>query len=164
MQDEFKYNDILEEFQLLDTMSVSVFSIVTLKDPRSAARLLCFLTLVLGMAVGVIHCAGWSLVFPSIVEGRMWRVASVMMLAIPTLWSLVFSVFFLIWPLSWNSHDKKYYASQRVNYYVEAFTFITGTIYYYARLFIMLEVFLALRKLPISATYTVQWTTFIPHV
>lgn len=95
----------------------------------------------------------------------MWRIASVYVVAYATLFSLALlaEVFF---PRSVKLHNQlKEYHYWWVGVVMHPFALgVSFPVYIVARIFILLEAFLTLRNLPESATYTIQWTTFLPHI
>lgn len=140
-------------------MSVPIF-FSSLEGPRSVVGLGYQITRVLGMVFGAIHCAGWNLVFPSIIEGYMWRISSVFIVVYPAVLVLYFFHVFLC-----ARFPKKLSQCHLFEMVVVAFLFkVLFLVYIVARLFILLEAFLALCNPPILATYAIQWTTFIPHI
>ncbi len=45
-----------------------------------------------------------------------------------------------------------------------AFCFICGAVYTFARMYLVIEAFVNIRKLPVSAYQTPDWTQIIPHL
>lgn len=149
------------DFKLLDTTSVQMF-FFTMRGSGSSVELASLIAIVLGMVFGAIHCAGWNLQSPSVVEGHMWRIASVVIVVCPLSIALmpviapVITAVAVMWILC--GPPTNHVAST-----VALFSFFCS-MYVMARLFTLLEAFLALCDLPVSATYAVQWTTILPHV
>lgn len=150
----------VSDFYLCDEMSVPIF-FSSLVGPSHILIFGYSIAAVLGMLFGAIHCAGWNLAFPSITEEHTWRIASIFVVGYPTLFVLMQ----LAQILCESSFAKvNNYLITHYMLWIMIFWSISLCLYVMARLFILLEAFLALRNLPDSVTYTVQWTAFLPHV
>lgn len=93
---------------------------------------------------GACHLIGWSFDFPTPVETLLWRITSICCVTTPLLVFLVTEFF--------NDHYDNWLL-------VPAFL-----IYIPARLYLVVEVFVGLRKVPAGVYQTVQWSQFIPHI
>ncbi|KAI9507076.1 hypothetical protein F5148DRAFT_981929 [Russula earlei] len=100
------------------------------------------------LVFGAIHCTGWSFTFPSSAERTLWRVASISIMAIPALLTIVA------------------FAGEALGCGILApmIGFLTISLYILSRLVLLLLPFLSLRSLPPAAYHVVHWTPLIPHV
>ncbi|KAI9768074.1 MAG: hypothetical protein M1840_005108 [Geoglossum simile] len=96
------------------------------------------------MAFGAIHAAAWNNDFTSLTEKLLWRICSVVTVAIPV------AVLAMI-PL--RSSVAYYWLS-----------LISVLIYSICRLYLIVEPFVSLRSLPADAYDTIQWSNLIPHI
>lgn len=127
--------------------------------------------LVMGIALwfativfGGIHVAAWFSYFPSSAEAWLWRCSAIYMMWSGLVWLLInlFAKIFKRFDDFWNS--------KRLNHapFVDSIPlavlgFICGTLYGFARIFLVLEAFISIRRLPASAYQTPEWTQVIPH-
>ncbi|KZP22280.1 hypothetical protein FIBSPDRAFT_1018418 [Athelia psychrophila] len=109
-----------------------------------------FIALIFAMVFGAVHCAAWSLMFPSQAEKLMWRAASMALVGIPAIYILVVTLYM--------------FEKQRLVKYLLLLSLITIPFYLLARLILIVLAFTTLRSLPFTALETVYWTTFIPHL
>ena len=101
---------------------------------------------------GAVHVASWNVRLPSDVELWMWRGSSLYCLVIGT----TLAVHMLL-----SSYKKM----PEWMYGFDANWFLfTGPLYFIARAYMIVEVFLSLRALPPSALESVQWSSLVPHV
>lgn len=108
-------------------------------------------------AFGAIHCAGWSLHFPSKIELQIWRISSLSITCIPLIDIVLGAV------LDNKTRQEgilKFLFSEvlRLAFYA------SFPIYLGARLLLLTVAFTTLRNLPPGALAIVKWTSFIPHV
>jgi hypothetical protein len=118
-----------------------------------------------GVIFGAVHCIGWTFLFPSAVEKKLWQISSVIALAFPA-FQLV-----LMLPAFISTHATKNNWGPEIGdiadevWSMGSMLFLWSIpIYIVARLFMIVETFTALRDIPLSATAVVKWTTFIPHI
>ena len=141
---------------------------------------------IIGMLFGLIHCLGWSLVFPSGTERLVWRISAVIISGLPVL--IVFSysiilflrfVFYLFFPRA-LLYDPEGSSLRRklmhlyvnwvgipINGFRTAIWWIFVIlipIYLLARMALLVEAFLSLRALPSGAYSVVNWTEYLPHI
>ncbi len=104
------------------------------------------LGLVLGSLIfGGIHCAAWNFTFPSTIERRLWRITSLYCVVYMFLFLFIFLVFGTInWARRWCLR-------------------VTGLLYVFARLFLLVDMFRALCFLAPDA-YTSTWVSDVSHV
>jgi hypothetical protein len=103
---------------------------------------------------GAIHCAAWNFIFPSDVERTLWRVSSVLCF-MPFAFSLVIVVDLSIKSLGSNR------SVSAVSHIVNGLCFC---VWVFARLFLIIEIFVYLRSVPAGCYETVQWSRFLPHI
>ena len=137
---------------------------------------------IISLLFGLIHCLGWSLVFPSGAERLVWRVSAVIIAALPVLILFLYS-FGLIVYFEWLAYDFESAPKSRrreqlkhlfSNWIVKPTTgfrkaiwwifIILIPIYLVARMVLLVEAFLSLRSLPSGAYSVVNWTEYLPHI
>ncbi|KAK7030840.1 hypothetical protein VNI00_013948 [Paramarasmius palmivorus] len=140
-----------------DNESHRLFSSRLGKNPP----LIYFASYFLAICFGGFHCLAWVSDFPSERERLQWRISSLLVTLLPLLigsahraindygvsefWALAFILAFNARPI--------------------ILILVVSTVsYVVARLWLISLAFMALRDLPPSAYWTVQWTTFIPHI
>ena len=145
---------------------------------------------IISLLFGLIHCLGWSLVFPSDAERLVWRVSAVIIAALPVLIlflnsvTLFFNFVYYQWLYidpsdfeSWLSQEgsrreqlRKLFSNWIV---MPTITFrrsiwwifvILIPIYLLARMALLVEAFLSLRSLSSGAYLVVNWTEYLPHI
>ena len=117
------------------------------------------------MAFGAIHAAAWYDYFPTPIESWLWRCS-----AIYISWSgLVWCVINLIAQISKPFDD--YWNRTRLlrppfanSIPVVVAGLVCGALYIFARGYLVVEAFISIRKLPLSAYQTPDWTQVIPHL
>ncbi|KAF9462415.1 hypothetical protein BDZ94DRAFT_1194551 [Collybia nuda] len=109
--------------------------------------------LVTAVGFGGIHCIAWNLAFPTLVEGTLWRMASIIVMAVPMIFFLHVLWFINIKPPAW--------------YEIVTFRLIIpvcSIAYTIARMFLIVLPFTSLRALPTDVYKDVSWAKFIPHI
>ena len=144
---------------------------------------------IISLLFGLIHCLGWSLVFPSVAERLVWRVSAVIIAALPVLILFLYSlgVFFFIVHFEWLADDsdledwrspKRRRRQQLRDLFSDWIVMptiifrraiwwifvILIPIYLLARMALLVEAFLSLRSLPSGAYSVVNWTEYLPHI
>lgn len=112
--------------------------------------------IVIGMAFGGIHCVAWSFQFPSSIERDLWRVCSLISVAVPAVPSVLSSLGWeepLYRILDFDKNSRKNLA-----------VIVLGSVYALSRTILLTIAFSTLRALPLGALKAIQWTTFIPHI
>ena len=117
------------------------------------------------MAYGGVHATAWRGYFPSRAESILWRVSSLFIAGSGLTWILInmlartFKGFKAYW---------KKVASLRAHWTslvgFGSLATICGLLYLLARIYLVIEAFISLRKLPASAFDTLQWTQLVPHL
>ena len=117
------------------------------------------------MGFGAIHAAAWNNYFPSLTEKWLWRSSSIHIMASGLIWTLINLVA---------------QASRRFDQYWERLrrptapwinsvplgilSLACGIGYAFARVFLVIEAFVSIRRLPVAAYETPDWTQEIPHL
>jgi len=126
---------------------------VPMAAPSDIVRLLFFVLPVAAGLFGGLHCIGWNFDFPTDIEQLLWRVGS---LAITSAPSILF-VFGLMIKSS-VGHESMVWAMLKT---VGGFLLVA---YMLARLLLLTQAVVLLRKQPESAFYAINWADFLPHV
>jgi hypothetical protein len=91
---------------------------------------------------GAVHCIAWNFFFSTFAERVIWRLASVLTVVLP----LLITANLVIQDLG-------------------EFTLMVLTLVYVpVRLYLMVEPFVTFRSVPVGIFYTVDWSSWIPHV
>jgi hypothetical protein len=93
---------------------------------------------------GAIHCAAWSIAFPSDAERMLWRISAVAIAGLP----VAFALFMVFWNL----------------YLPVSVSILVSSTYVLSRISLLVLSVLSLRALPPEAYLSVHWTALIPHV
>jgi hypothetical protein len=129
------------------------------------------ITIVAGMAFGAIHCIAWSFNFQSHVELVLWRLSSIAITAVPTLFGL--SLLLLYLADKYEDHGSIFV---QLFILLAAIIFIIfgtisfslmpllGLLYILARLTTIVLAFINLSSLTPGAFQAVHWTILIPHL
>ncbi|KAF8516558.1 hypothetical protein BU17DRAFT_50787 [Hysterangium stoloniferum] len=118
--------------------------------------------LVLGTVFGAIHSIGWFYTFPTHTEALLWRVCSVLGIAIPGLFSIFFGLMSVSGSLLEILSDRNLYTWLLARISVPLIA--TLPVYILARLGLLVEAVISLRALPSKAYANVEWTSFLPHI
>lgn len=103
--------------------------------------------------IGGIHCAAWNFLFPTPIEGLLWRIASVLILVLPFLEFLTLL-----------ADDAVSNNSDEVEIFRWAGMYIFPGLYAILRLFLIIEMFISLRSVPPEVYHQLPWSDFIPHL
>ncbi|KAH9959073.1 hypothetical protein BC827DRAFT_1135199 [Russula dissimulans] len=117
---------------------------------------------VIASAFGGIHCIGWSFIFPSSTEKKLWHVASVSITSIPV--PLFLLLFLLESDLLDDVPDWLHVNTLVFERIITLCVVLHLFLYVLSRLVLLILPFLCLRSLPPAAYHTVRWTSFIPHI
>ena len=118
-----------------------------------------------------IHLAGWNFTFPSRAEQILWRVSSLSLLTVLILFlfACAFGTVFAgrVARAMFNNHDATTIlgvANLLPRWVAVILHSPFVVIYVLARAYIIVEGFVALRALPMSAFATANWSNFVPHL
>ncbi|GAB1318527.1 hypothetical protein MFIFM68171_08737 [Madurella fahalii] len=115
---------------------------------------------------GGIHLSAWNFEFPSTVEEVMWKTASVAIAsAIPLLLALIFvvascSTMMGQLPEPWGGRAEDLIDDTLVFMWLVPLPLV----YMVSRIFIVIEAFISLRRVPIGVYWTPAWIQMIPHI
>ena len=117
------------------------------------------------MAFAGIHAAAWNDCFPSSAEAWLWRCSALYIIWSGLVWMLINLVAQLSKPFDdyWNNHRLPGPPFVKPMPLV-VLGFICGILYAFARMYLVIEAFISIRKLPTSAYQTPDWTQVIPHL
>lgn len=123
-----------------------------------------FLAIVLLPVVyGGIHLAAWGFEFPSPAESLLWKIACLVIMSYFFLWLSTYHLFAWITDLM-SSPTVPPLMESLAEWVTLGFATIFMIIFAAARIFIVLESFLSLRRVPIGVYATVPWVQNIPHI
>jgi hypothetical protein len=117
------------------------------------------------MAFGAIHAVAWHDYFPSEVEAWIWRLSALYVTFSGLVWLLVNMTARLskridaLWDRILALEE-----SRAVIGFFSALCTFCGVLYIFARLFLVVEAFISVRKLAIAAYETPNWAQLIPHL
>jgi hypothetical protein len=136
------------------------------KDP-----LFWLMLIALPMVYGSVHLTAWNFDFPSRVEQIMWRVACIIIAGgIPG--SLVALIIIVVLCAVGDGISEEGWTEKLVEGWL---VLILGSVvlgllmgsvalYFGARLFVIVESFISIRRLPLGVFVTVHWANYIPHL
>ncbi|TFK36322.1 hypothetical protein BDQ12DRAFT_699617 [Crucibulum laeve] len=134
---------------------VSTFYASKAADDRD--DIMASISAVIAAVFGGIHCIAWSFQFPSYQERILWRVSSLIIVAVP----IVFLFTCIMNNVTSTTIEKYWEAIEPVFKY----TVLLGVVFYiFARLILLMQAIISLRSLSSGAYETVQWITFVPHI
>lgn len=117
------------------------------------------------MAYGGVHAAAWNGYFPSRIETWLWRASSICIAGSGFTW-IVINISARV-----SKGFKAYWGrveSLRAHWTslvgLGSLATLCGLAYVLARIYLVLESFISLRKLPAGAFETLQWTQLVPHL
>jgi hypothetical protein len=123
-------------------------------------------SLFIGFGFGAMHLAAWNFHFASTAERILWRISSI---GVTVLSGIAPVTDFL------NDYDtRKYPFLQRLRYFLDLYTCLGGTmkfifnlsmfLYSLFRFYMFVEMFVALRDVPVDVYKTVQWSQYFPSL
>ncbi|KAL8829996.1 MAG: hypothetical protein Q9191_001692 [Dirinaria sp. TL-2023a] len=117
------------------------------------------------MAFGGIHAVAWHDYFPSQIESWLWRISAIYITWSGLVWLLINLAARISNPFDeyWNSLrlSRPPFVSSTP---LAIICFICGALYTFARMYLVIEAFISIRKLPVSAYQTPDWVQIIPHL
>ncbi|PVF91969.1 hypothetical protein CPB86DRAFT_830297 [Serendipita vermifera] len=122
-----------------------------------------------GAVFGAIHCLAWSYSFSSSIDQLLWRVSTIVMIAIPALAFVTGAIAILDDKLeriekSWPTRFLAYLVDTIGAGLLCIVVFIGPFLYLAARVVSFLLAFKTLASLPNAAFHTIPWTKWIPHI
>ena len=117
------------------------------------------------MAYGGLHATAWNGHFPSRIEMWLWRASSICIAGSGLTWILInmlartFEGFKAYWG---RVESLRAHWTSLVG--LGSLATLCGLAYLLARIFLIVEAFISLRKLPAAAFETLQWTELVPHL
>ena len=116
-----------------------------------------------------VHISAWNFAFPSHTELILWRVASRTMAGSMIIFWVTsnrksYLLVAYLWPKKREEMEKVSSERAKVSTIQIMLGAITVFAYLAARVCLIFQVFLCLRKKPLRAFSTVEWTNFLPHV
>jgi hypothetical protein len=144
----------------------------------------------LPIVYGSVHLIAWNFTFPTYTEKMMWRVACILIAGgIPFTLIMIITLFlgYIIAELLfekypwWERFTERFtertkkiilidiFGPSRISVIAGLISLFSGFIslfalYFGARLFIIIESFISIRRLPLGVFLTVNWSTYIPHL
>ena len=117
------------------------------------------------MAFGGIHAAAWYDYFPTTIESWLWRCSAIYISWSGLVWCLINLAAKVSKPFDdyWN-RTRLLHPPFASSMPVVIAGFICGSLYIFARGYLVVEAFISIRKLPVSAYQTPDWTQVIPHL
>jgi len=132
---------------------------------------------------GALHCIAWNFHFPSDIEQLLWRIGSLTITLIPSVpFVVIYALVLIVVLLEFLEERYGFDPSipsislpQSVKNVLEAvggtlvviILFLAGAglvAYMLARLLLLTQAIMLLRKQPESAFYAINWTNFLPHI
>ena len=117
------------------------------------------------MAFGAIHAAAWYDYFPTSTEAWLWRCSAIYISWSGLLWCLINLAAQVSKPFDdyWN-RTRLLRPPFAKSVPVVVAGLVCGSLYVFARVYLVVEAFISIRKLPVSAYQTPDWTQVIPHL
>ncbi|KAI0553248.1 hypothetical protein F4679DRAFT_532525 [Xylaria curta] len=114
---------------------------------------------------GAVHLAGWNERFPTSIETWFWRGSAAYIVFSGVLWSLLNTMGHLSGSVWWYWYDILASTERRKSHVViYILCFIGGSLYVVARVYLVGEAFVSLRRLPESAYQSPSWVLTVPHL
>ena len=149
---------------------VSTFSDSGAIPPRGYSFLSCLLRIMLSMGYFALHFAGWNFHLPTVTERNLWHGAIIYFLALYSGYLVVFSVVTLF-----SASIARKWFRKEASTFIEIASMLPRSFqlcilipiygsYGLVRLYIVVEGFISLRRLPVDAYESVNWANFIVHI
>jgi hypothetical protein len=121
-----------------------------------------------GAIFGGIHLIGWNFTYPTLIEQMVWRVSALLITVIPSY--LIFCEHLARYSWGFEPHtpeaqqlEIRGFGPKLVLFLVLIALFLI-IVYVFARLTLVVQSFVLMRKQPASAFCSVDWTLFFPHL
>lgn len=109
---------------------------------------------------GGIHCIAWNFVFPTKVEQLLWRISAISVTALGTLMLFMVEVTFRLQAQSRLEAPSRFEVSWRIGALNSLFIFL----YVIIRSYMIVEIFIGLRMLPVGVYQGIDWISFVPYL
>lgn len=119
-----------------------------------------FVLPIITVVFGGLHCFGWNLTFPTPAERILWRVTSLLITVIPLVSGLVWALNHARRIQSQEQRDRQSEVLKTLLYPA----LVLLVVYVLARLSLLVQALVLLRKQPASAYVAVDWSRFLPHI
>lgn len=116
-------------------------------DIVDSARSIYLPLCLVGVFFGAMHCIAWNFSFPSPREQLLWRIFSVTAAGVP-------GAFYFTGIYCTAFHD---------THVPDTIYFPVFVIYFVARMYLWVEVFASLKRVPSGVYVSVAWTNYLPH-
>lgn len=139
-------------------------------SPRTDSEVMIFRIVfpIFGIVFGGLHCLSWTFTFPTEIEQKIWKFGSTMVTIIPLLYFLVAALTSLGDSRPGLSRTLK---SGPMNTVIQVVTGLVAFIaiavswvYLAARIALLLDAVILLRRPPPSVFLEVDWTKYVPHI
>ena len=125
--------------------------------------------LVLNIFYGAAHMSAWNFTFPTSIEHLLWKVACIDIIAGVTSLLALFSIVIYLYRHNWKSLRLAIIAIEPgILPWLYRIVIILGLVnvplYLLSRAFIVVEIFVSLRRVPWGVYATVNWAEYIPHL
>ncbi|EMD31007.1 hypothetical protein CERSUDRAFT_100803 [Gelatoporia subvermispora B] len=128
------------------------------KSDKDIGKLASTVYVVVCASFGAWHCIAWNSYFPSGIERLLWRITSLLS-ALPGI------ILWVVWKINTHSFLSKKWTTKRVGEGASMMLMLIWMcLYLCARGFLILEMFLSLRRMPDGVFETINWTNLIPHI
>lgn len=118
----------------------------------------------LPMVYGSVHLTAWNFDFPSRVEQIMWRVACIIIAGGIPGSCMAFGIIINILMAVGYCISRKDSIEKLIDKVGVWWLVLLGPLYFGARLFVIVESFISIRRLPLGVFVTVHWANYIPHL
>lgn len=117
------------------------------------------------IAYGAVHIAAWNDSYPSEVEAWLWRSSSIWVAFSGLVWLVINLLAHSFGTIDayWNRVLE--FKAGRISYAILGLLCsLCGIAYIFARIFLVVEAWISIRKLPVGAYSTPNWIQMIPHL
>ena len=115
--------------------------------------------------LGAIHLIAWNFYFPTEIERWLWRVSALALIVLPCFWfPYVWLVFFHGNKVPAQKKKHRWVPHPAKHWILWVWPLSLFIVFCVARLFLIIELFVSLRSLPVSTYTAVDWSSFLPHI
>lgn len=123
---------------------------------------------IFGSIFGGLHCLAWNFTYPTQIERTLWRIASLTIAVTPPGFIILFLILGALIHLGKTRKEKWQGIRSRLWTLMEwtllVVTLLPTGIYVFARLVLLVEAFVLLRRQPANAFQAIDWTKLFPHI